>query len=332
MINNHLAFSNLIGQDKAKSLLMRSIARDKMSHAYLFRGPAGVGKKRTALTLAAYVNCKSTVNHDVCGSCSSCRKFYTGNHPDLYVLRAEGAAIKINQIRKLKEALVFPPFEAQYRVVILEDVHTMRREAANSLLKTLEEPPPNNLLILTANETGELLATIVSRCQAIPFHPLPVDLVSRVMAADHGLPVETAFALAASAGGSLGRAELLLKKEFLPCRLEIVEQLLALLPGRSENVPAVYQMAEKTAELKENLGDFLDLLKLWFRDLILLAAGGPASLVSSRDLDHVLSAARGRWSLPELFDKLLLIEQAQKELLRNCNRLSVCEVLFFGLI
>lgn len=332
MTDSHLSFNSLIGQDRAKDLLGRSWAKNKMAHAYLFRGPAGVGKKRAALTMAAYVNCHQPTDQDVCGNCPSCRKFRSGTHPDLLVIKPDGAMIKINQIRELKHAVTFPPFEARYRVTLLEDVQTMRREAANSLLKTLEEPPADNIFILTADEAGDLLPTIISRCQTIPFHALPYDRVAQALTAEGTLTEETAATLAAVSEGSLGRARLLRDNELLAFRQEVVESLLGLTPEKPEIEAVIFQLAEKAAELKENLTELFSLLKIWFRDLMLVATGSRKSLVVSKDIMSAIPAALERWNLQDLFNKISLIDRAEKELGRNCNRGLVCEVLFLGLI
>jgi DNA polymerase-3 subunit delta' len=331
--DNNYTFANLIGQERAKSLLRKSIAHKRVGHAYLFRGPDGVGKKRCALTLAAYINCQSPTAGDLCGRCLSCRRFHSGNHPDLQIIQPDGAMIKINQIRGLKQLLTFPPLEAESRVIILEDVHTMRREAANSLLKTLEEPPPDNLLILTADQASELLPTIISRCQVIPFSPLPYGAITQsLMEHDGSLDKETADTLAAISEGSLGQAQLLQDQELLLHRRHIIEKLLTLAPQQPETVPVVFLLADRAAALKEHLFDLLDLLRIWLRDLMMLAAGGSISQIISHDLAVFMPAARERWSLQELSDKLRLINQAEKQLLRNCNRSLVCEVLFLNLI
>lgn len=326
------SFANIIGQNKAKTLLTTSFARKKLAHAYLFRGPDGVGKKRLALTMAAFINCLRPGGTDACGSCSSCRKFNAASHPDLLHIRPDGVGIKIKQIRELKHALTFPPFEARTRVVILEDVHTMRREAANSLLKTLEEPPADNLLILTADESGDLLPTIVSRCQVIPFHALPYDLVAQTLCRDYELNPESGATLAAVAEGSLGRAGLLLDQEMLDLRRELIEDLVRLSPADPESVGLILQLAERAAGLKEHLGELLGMLRTWFRDLMLLAGGGPQELIGSQDLAATLATAGKRWNIPELHAKLKMIQRAEKELHRNCNRTLVCEVLFWGLL
>jgi DNA polymerase-3 subunit delta' len=324
-------FRALIGQKKAKELLRRAGSRGRLSHAYLFRGPAGVGKKRAALAFAAAINCLHPAEGDACGTCTSCRKFASGNHPDYTIVLPDGAAIKINQIRALKQALTFPPLEARCRVVLLADIHTMRREAANSVLKTLEEPPADTVLILTGDEASGILPTIVSRCQVIPFFALPYDEVAAALGQEAISPAAAAT-LAAVAEGSLGRARLLAATELLAFRREIVETLLALPPHGPEAAPAVLALAERAAALKENLPELLALLRVWLRDLILLASGMPVSLAVSRDLADLHAAAANRFQPEQLLARFDRLGEANRYLRRNCNRAAVCEVLFFNLL
>jgi DNA polymerase-3 subunit delta' len=321
-------FSEVLGQAKAKELLRRALTSAKMSHAYLFRGPAGVGKKTTAAAFAATINCLKPVDHLACGQCASCQKFRSANHPDFQHIAPDGASIKIKQIRELRKSLAFPPFEARYRVILIADAHTMRRETANSLLKTLEEPPANTVLILTADEANTVLPTIVSRCQVIPFFALPQAEVAQRLMAETDLPPEQAATLAAIAEGSLGRARMLHEKALLPLRQEIVTTLLRLPPDGPETVETIFSLAEETAKLKDELAELLDLLRTWYRDLLL--AGGSQPL--NQDLTPTWEAARQRWPEPELFARLDRIDRAKRELARNCNRSLVCEVLFFGLL
>jgi len=332
METSELRFASLLGHEKPKALLREAVARNKMGHAYLFRGPDGVGKKRTALTLAAYINCKSPVEQDACGRCVSCRKFGSGSHPDLVLIAPDGAAIKIGQVRELKHQLAFPPHEAGVRVVILEDIHTMRREAANSLLKTLEEPAPGNLLVLTADLAGDILPTILSRCQVIPFGPLDHGDMARVLMQEESIDESLAFTLAAVAEGSLGRAKILWQEGLLGLRQEVVEDLLLGGHDQAETIGLVFRLSEKAAALKENTGEFLALLRLWYRDLVLMAAGGPESAIANKDLASSLPTDPRRWSLAQLHDKLHRLDLAERQLLRNCSRTLVLETLFFDLI
>jgi len=329
---SELRFAYLLGHEKPKALLLAAVAKNKMSHAYLFRGPDGVGKKRTALPLAAYLNCKNPLKNDSCGRCTSCRKYFSGNHPDLILVEPDGTAIKIDQIRKLKHQLTFPPLEARLRVVILEDIHTMRREAANSLLKTLEEPAPGNLLILTADLAGGLLPTILSRCQIIPFGPLNHENMTRILLQEDGMEESLAFALAAVAEGSLGRAKLLWQENLLSLRQEVVEGLLLGQHDQAETIAHVFRLSEKGVALKENTSELITLIRLWYRDLILVATGGPEGSIANKDLALYLPAAAQQWSLNQLHEKIRRLDLAEKQLLRNCSRSLVLETLFFDLI
>jgi DNA polymerase-3 subunit delta' len=301
-------FAGLLGQAKAKAFLCRALAAGRIPHAYLFRGPEGVGKRLFAARMAANLNCSLAQNGAACGMCPTCRKFRSGNHPDFLVVGPEQGSIKIDRIRELIKALSYPPYESAMRVVLLEDVHTMRREAANCLLKTLEEPPENNLLILTAESSRAILPTIASRCQIVPFFPLPIDDTVSILKGE-GLDEEAAGLLARLSEGSPGRALLFRKTEMAETR----EQVTAAICGATgdEQVGALLQMAERMAGLKENLLPFLGILRIWVRDR-LMAASGPGGSGG-------------------FFAMLAAIDRAEQELVRNCNRTLVCEILLFRL-
>lgn len=329
--NLPLSFAGIIGQNKAKKLLRRAVEQNRLAHAFLFKGPMGVGKKTLARAFAAALNCQKPEGQEACGRCPACRKFLVGSHPDFIVIEPEGAAIKINQVRELKKTLVFPPFEAEIRVVLLCDIHTMRREAANSLLKTLEEPPSQTMLILTADEAGGILPTILSRCQTVPFFPLPQAEVAKILSQEADLDTESAATLAAMGEGSLGRARLLLAKDLLGLRREIIDHLLRLEPDTLAAIQTLSELAESAARLKEDLSELLELLNTWLHDLILFGHGAPGSIIN-HDLYPTFPAACRRWSAIQLLERLRLLDTARKQLARNCNPTAVCEVLFFGLL
>jgi DNA polymerase-3 subunit delta' len=336
-------FSQLVGQEKAKLFLGRALASGQLAHAYLFRGPDGVGKQLFARSLAAAVNCRqrpallSDPGADdlaslPCGRCSSCLKYNSGNHPDFMVISPEKGTIKIDRIRQMIQALSYPPYESPSRVVLIEDIHTMRQEAANCLLKTLEEPPDKNLLILTASASREILTTISSRCQMIPFFSLRQDETVQVLTrVNPELEGETARLLARLSEGCPGQALILDRGEMIA----IWRQVLALVsdPRKdgSRDAGLLLQAAETMAALKEELLPLFGLLRIWLRDL--LVAGFPAQAGRERDEgDGDLPEINGKcWNSRQLFDKLEAIDQAEKEIGRNCNRTLVCEVLLFQL-
>jgi DNA polymerase-3 subunit delta' len=269
-----MAFSSILGQTKALTLLSRALASGRLAHAYLFAGPDGVGKTTVARDLAAMLLCRQPEQGGPCGRCSGCMQYRSGNHPDFMRIRPDGAAIKIDQIRDLKKALNFAPFESGLRVVLLEDVQTMRREAGNSLLKALEEPPPGNLLILTGTGTGMILDTIVSRCQVSPFASLPLGLAARIIR-QHRPELDTAGSevLAALADGCPGQALALEADGILVLYRRIVAELTSLPEKAAVRTERALALAVDLAEAKEGLEPFLTLLRIFLKDAMAALEG-----------------------------------------------------------
>ncbi|WP_417912163.1 DNA polymerase III subunit delta' [Candidatus Electronema sp. TJ] len=321
-----MPFSQIIGQTKALSLLRRALNGGRLAHGYLFTGPEGVGKSTVARALAAKLLCVQTGGGPPCGQCPGCRKLAAGSHPDFLLLQPEGAGIKINQIRELKKALTFPPFERGMRAVIIEDAQSMGREAGNSLLKLLEEPPPDNILLLVASDAEPMLETIVSRCQVIPFVPLTDEQTAQVIRQTHPqLAPDEARLLTKLSGGCPGRADALRDSEALSLHKECLDALLAGAASEAVAVEQALALAGRLAELKDDLNHVLDLLSLFFKEVMTAALCGR----KAQD-DHAL-AAQERWSSQRLSAMLEHVEAARSDLARNCSRTLVCEVLLLEL-
>lgn len=322
--NPNSAFSHLLGQNRAKKLLDRSLTSGRIAHAYLFRGPAGVGKKLFGAAMAQALNCKVSGPGRGCGECISCRKLISGNHPDYIVESPEKGAIKIGRVREVCRSLAYPPYESEKRIVVMEDVHTMRQEAANSLLKTLEEPPEDNVIILTAEASKSVLTTISSRCQIIPFFPLgQQETVQILTGKDHGLNLEHASALARLAEGSPGRALLIHKTEMVETWKRVTTVLLDPRYRDDKYIGVIMQLADQMAALKENLSPMMGLLRIWLRDRLVETTDDEE--VTGKGHEH---RAKG---LEKIFAKIKAIDRAEEQLARNCNRSLVCEILLFRL-
>jgi DNA polymerase III delta' subunit len=200
--------SSITGQARAIETLRAAVARRRLHHALLFEGPSGVGKATTARALAMALNCERGPHTDGCGECAPCQKILSGNHPDLVGFDMTGKGLT-ERVRELLPSLGFRPHEARARVVVLDpadDLAQGRAEAANALLKTLEEPPADTHFVLCTAQPHRLPVTVRSRCQRVRFSPLDRQTIVHFLTARQGAELAVAEEAAALADGSLGRA------------------------------------------------------------------------------------------------------------------------------
>ncbi len=338
-----MAFRDVVNQDHAV-LLLRSVARaGRVGHAYLFVGPGGVGRRTLALAFAQLLNCERP-DGDACGECVACRKIARGNHPDVRVLDIahgqyleapgkdhKGKEIPVDQIRALRQDAVFPPYEGRRKVYIIADAERMNASAANSLLKTLEEPPARVTFILVAESSVALLPTIVSRCQLIRFSFLKTDEIERALMSRWAITPDRARVLAVLADGRLGRAlEWAASEE----RLEARDRLLDLLPGlETSDLIGKLDAAEaltKDAKSIEVLPELLDLAVLWFRDLLVWKQLQEPSLLTNRDRQAQIARLAGDCTDAMLGARIEAVEAAKESLRRNVNPRLAMEKLFLS--
>jgi DNA polymerase-3 subunit delta' len=304
------------------------MAQERIPHAYLFTGIGGIGKKLTALAFAGALNCHEPVEGDACGRCLSCRQMKNGNFPDFIHLRPDGQNIKIDQVRDVIRALAFRPVSGRFRVTVIEAGESMTEEAANAFLKVLEEPPPGNILVLIASEPLDLLPTIVSRCQQVPFSPLPVALIEENLAAGKGMEREKAEVLARLSDGSPGRALEMSASGFLEKRQDYLQDFLRL-PGLSGEqaleMALEYSRGSRKKASRESakgegpISDLLGMWKTWYRDLLLMKVGGPEGLLINIDFSHKLKSLSRAFTVDALVHGLLTLNRAERDLTRSRN-------------
>ncbi len=250
----------------------RLIKKDRLAHAYLLAGPRGSGKSETALMVAKLINCERRTRGDLpaediqgCGTCASCLKINSGNHPDVHRIDCgQEDSIKITQIRELTGRLQMRAFEAAMKVCIIKDIENLTAESSNALLKTLEEPAKDTLLLLTTSVPEENLKTVVSRCHVIKFYPLSVPAVRQQLMKE-GLDRALSQCLAQFSQGCVGKAKELNEEGFIRRKNDIIDNLI-LREGNDTYLKKILGGKPETQAA-------LTVLLSWFRDLLLLKSG-----------------------------------------------------------
>ncbi len=341
-------FSNwrVIGHEWAVRGLARSLANDRVAHAYLFTGPHGIGKTTLARALAQALEC--TEPHPPCGQCRACQKIARERHPDVLTLEGvpprfdfdkdppppprsndrERRTLRIRQIRDLEREIARAPFEGAWKVVILKRFEEAEEAAANAFLKTLEEPPARARLLITARDASLVLPTIASRCQVLALRPLPVEGVERALIERWQVDPAQARLLARLSGGRLGWAVRAGgDPKMLDARrgyLDGLEETLC--EGRAERLMRAEHVAKDTERLPELLEYWLG----WWRDLLLMQSGD-AARITNVDREDRLREQAAHLSLVQIQRALTAIRETSRYLSQNVNARLAAEVLLLNL-
>jgi len=317
---------NILGHEWAVDMLHRHVTRGEARHAYLFSGPPGLGRRTLALRLAQALNCETPSAPGVpCGTCRNCKQIEVLRHPDLNVVQAEteGGALKVDQVREVQRALSLKPFQSKYRVALFLRFQEANDNAANALLKTLEEAPAHAVLLLTADNPEGLLPTIVSRCEILRLRPLPTasietDLIGR------GLEPDRARLVAHISGGRPGYARRLMEDAtLLEKREERLNDLQALLPApRVEK----FSYADKLSRDRDTMRQTIMVWISYWRDVMLRTAQAHTALVNiDRNLE--IESLAARLDLQTARRVVRELESALERLERNVNARLLAEVL-----
>ena len=320
----------IIGHERVVEALRRAISSERLPHALLVTGPAGVGKTRLALELAKTLNC---VGEDPpCQVCIHCRQIESGGHPDVSLTeRAEGKdSIAIQQVRELRETASLRPFQGRTRIYLIAGAEALTPQAADALLKTLEEPQPQVKILLTATETETLPPTVVSRCRVVALHPVDTPRISRALQ-ERGQEVSEADRLARLAQGSVGWALRATKQPKLAAEREaMVERLCSVMDlGLEERL----QLAETLGGDRKDRSTIrrnLELLLLLGRDLLLISQGCPAKLVTDEQRE-VLARQAGRYSDSQIAMYFQQLRRAMERIDQNVDPRLALEALFLSL-
>jgi DNA polymerase III subunit delta' len=321
----------IIGHEATIELLRHGLATGRVAHAYLFAGPPAIGKFALAGAFARALNC--TAEAAPCGQCRACRLIGQNRHPDVRVVQLleDKREISIDQIRTVLHEASLKPYEATWKVFIIRDVETMNEESANCLLKTLEEPPPQVVLMLTAPTPEALLPTLVSRCQPVPMHPLPIAQIETALMSQFGCDRPRASLLARLSIGHIGWAiQAAGDQAILDNRQRLLDRLAGF--SHATRVDRLAFAAEqgqrygKDVAERESVHAVLDLWNTWWRDLLLAKAGCQNMMVNA-DRAEALQKEAHRYSLAQIRAFLESLRAAGQQLRQNVNPRLALEVL-----
>lgn len=321
-----MPFRDIQGHDRIIEVLRRSLRSGKTAHSYLFEGISGCGRKKTALALVAALFCREMPDES-CGVCPSCRKIENGNHPDIHMLSPlpDKRDISVEQLREMQHTLSLRPYEAPRKACIIDPAERMNPSSANSLLKTLEEPPGNALIILLTENAGILLPTVRSRCQLIRFAPLALEQMLPLLERS-GMSPEAASVVAPMSGGSLQKA-LELDNEALSARREAVLSRIEQLTSHS--IASVFDASEELAGNRDATLELLDMLLSFFRDAVHLGAG--SGEIVNRSVRPAIEAIAARRTLPRNLELLERISETRRAVQRNANPKLALDHLFISM-
>ena len=322
-----MSFNHIVGQEKPKQIIKNAIQNNSLAHAYLFYGQESIGKKLVAFELAKALNCTSPSDREACNECPSCEKIANNTHPDYFYIEptkstptAREATIKVEVIRELQRKLNFQPYLGKVKVAVIDDADLMNLQAANSFLKTLEEPPTSTILILISSHPFKLLPTILSRCQTILFQPLSPESIKKILQEkiknEDIIDQNNIEFRTLRSKGNVNKALREDIEEIANLRNEILTLLETVSFQRMDVVFSHSKSWAKQVDQWENI--FNELMEL-LRDLAFFRSGCSDSHIFNRDIAKTLKPLATKRNLNSWIEMFNSVHNTQKALAGNAN-------------
>ena len=321
-------YSNIIGHEKIISYFQNAAAADKVSHAYILNGPDKSGKMLLAESFAAALQCEKG-EATACGECRSCRQAEGKNQPDIiYVTHEKPNTLSVEDIRRqLNDDIVLKPYGSRYKVYIIDEAEKMNVQAQNALLKTIEEPPAYAVILLLTDNADGFLPTILSRCVRLDLQAVPDAKIRRFLMENKQVPSYQADICAAFAQGNVGKAVRLASSEQFN---EIKNSAMQLLKRVNEiDLYEMSQAVKQISEYKLEVNDYLDLMLIWYRDVLLFKATADVNRLVFRDEVYSIKKAARHSSYNGIEQVIKALEKAKKRLQANVNFELVMELLLY---
>lgn len=320
-----MAFEDILGNQHTKNLLQKLLRRERLPNSLIFRGPEGVGKNEAAMVTAKALNCLNS-RDNACEKCANCEAVNKGNFPDLMILEPEKDVIKIEKVRLLKQTACLKPMVGKKRVFIIKHAEILKQDAANTLLKILEEPPLYSHIILTTHKDHLILSTIMSRCQVLTFSPISREDV-RARLLENNYAAEQANIMAMLVDGNV-RLALEMDWETVQARRALAWEMLMACLNMDGAASLLQVMSKAGSALRQDLDKVLEILASFIRDLLLIKNGGSRDLLINPDYLEDLLDLQERMSQAQCLRLMGTIEYALYALPRRVNSALLVNLIF----
>lgn len=320
-------FGQVIGHNDVIEHLQRGMKEDKVSHAYILAGEKGAGKKMLADIFATTLQCEKK-DGNPCGMCKSCIQAESGNHPDIIWVTHEKVSIGVDDIRnQVNNDIAIKPYSSPYKIYIIPDGEKMTEQAQNALLKTMEEPPHYAVILLLTENVNSFLPTILSRCVTLQLKPVAPQLIKKHLMEKFHVPDYLAELSARFSQGNVGKAiRYASSEEFSEVKKDTVHMLKHVEDMKSYEI---VQFIKSMAERKKDINDYLDLMLLWYRDVLMFkVTRDPNGLLFADELSAISKQASDK-QYEGIEEIINAIEKAKVRLKANVNFDTAMELMVF---
>lgn len=312
-----VGYEQIVGHEEIIEHLKTAVKKNKVSHAYIINGEEGAGKGLTARIFAEALECEEKTG-EPCGRCKSCIQAQSGNHPDIIWVTHEKASIGIDDIRsQVNGNLMIKPYSSPYKIYIIPDAQKMTEQAQNALLKTIEEPPAYGLFLLLSNQLDHILPTIQSRCVLLNLKALDPNLIKENLMKNYSIPDYVATLSADFAQGNMGRAvRYALSDEFEKAKEEVLHLLRHI---DAMEINDIMEAVKKMAAHKLDIEDYIDLMILWYRDVLMLKVTNNPNLLLYKEEYKYISRQASKKEFEGIEKIIAAMNKAKIRLNANVN-------------
>lgn len=323
-------FSEIMGHEDIKEHMHMAIRGDMPFHAYIFHGEVGCGKETMAKTFAAGLQCMSDEFDRPCGKCASCKQIKSGNQPDVVFVNRELSSIGVDDVReKINDSIAVKPFSSPYKIYIVPEADRMTEAAQNALLKTIEEPPEYGIIILLTSNIDALLPTIQSRCLRMEFRPLSTATIEKYLIENYNVVDYRARMSALFAQGNLGKAIRYIESEDFEEKKDKVLRILKNV--HTMDVSEMLDIIKEIGEDRDNVKDYIDLMVLWYRDVLLFKATKNLNHLTFQSEYSAISSEANQRDYEKIEEILTAFDKAKLRLRANVNFEVAIELMLLAL-